>query len=154
MATAGRKPKPAAIKKLEGNPGKREIKEDVKGTGKAPKCPNWLMPDAKAEWKRLISIFESVGVIDEIDLNAFAGYCQSYARWKEAEEFLSKEGLVFRTPSGYVQQWPQVSIARQNKTDMLKFATEFGLTPSARTRISLFSKENNDVDPMEKLLSE
>ena len=44
---AGRKPKPTAQKKLEGNPGKRKLntKEPVPGKG-MPDCPKWLLPVA------------------------------------------------------------------------------------------------------------
>ena len=40
---AGRKPKPTAVKKLEGNPGKRKLntKEPVPAKG-MPDCPEWL----------------------------------------------------------------------------------------------------------------
>ena len=49
---AGRKPKPTALKKLEGNPGKRKLntKEPVPGKG-MPDCPKWLLPEAKKELK-------------------------------------------------------------------------------------------------------
>lgn len=54
---AGRKPKPTAVKKLEGNPGKRKLntKEPVPAKG-MPTCPNWLLPEAKSEWKRLAEL--------------------------------------------------------------------------------------------------
>ena len=55
-----------------------------------------------------------MGVLTMVDLTAFAGYCQAYARWREAEEFITQHGSIFKTPSGYVQQVPQVSIAQQN----------------------------------------
>lgn len=43
VATKGRKPKPTAMKMLEGNPGKRplNLKEPVPEK-KLPKCPDWL----------------------------------------------------------------------------------------------------------------
>lgn len=83
---AGRKPKPTAVKKLEGNPGKRKLntKEPVPGKG-MPDCPKWLLPDAREEWKRLSEKLNQMGVLTEIDRSAFAAYCQSYARWKEAQ---------------------------------------------------------------------
>ena len=56
-----------------------------------------------------------------MDMAAFAGYCQAYARWKEAEEFLTQHGSMVRTPNGYLQQVPQVSIAQTNMKIMLKF---------------------------------
>ena len=70
------------------------------------KCPAWLMPEAKKEWKRLAPSLIAMGVLTEHDMEAFAGYCQAYARWREAEEFLSQHGTIFSTPSGYVPQVP------------------------------------------------
>jgi phage terminase small subunit len=113
MATRGRKPKPTALKVLEGNPGKRPLnKNEPQPEKKAPRCPSWLEPEAKKEWKRMAKTLETIGVLTQVDKAAFAGYCQAYARWKEAEEFLSKHGTIFKTPSGYIQQVPQVSIAQ------------------------------------------
>ena len=49
MATRGRKPKPTAIKELEGNPGKRPLNaNEPKPERKAPRCPGWLAtPDER-----------------------------------------------------------------------------------------------------------
>ena len=156
MATRGRKPKPTALKLLEGNPGKRPINEHEpvppKGT---VKCPTWLEPEAKKEWKRLAPSLEAMGVLTQADLTAVAGYCQAYARWKEAEEFISQHGSIFQTPSGYVQQVPQVSIAQQNLKIMQSFCSEFGLTPATRARIIANGGSKDDGasdDPMESLL--
>ena len=97
-------------------------------------------------------ILEDMGVLTEVDTMAFAGYCQAYARWKEAEEFLSQHGSIIRTPNGYLQQVPQVSIAQTNLKIMLKFCEQFGLTPSARSRITANKSIEETTDEMEKLL--
>lgn len=89
MATRGRKPKPTAMKELEGNPGKHPLNtSEPKPNKKAPACPKWLEPEAKKEWRRLAKQMEAIGILTEVDMAAFAGYCQAYARWKEAEEFM------------------------------------------------------------------
>lgn len=154
MATRGRKPKPTALKILEGNPGHRPLnKKDPLMKGKLPKCPSWLEDDAKVEWKRLGKALAEVGMLTEMDMAAFAGYCQAYARWKEAEEFITQHGDMVKTPNGYLQQVPQVSIAQTNLKIMLKFCEQFGLTPSARSR--LIGEANNadsTVDEMELIL--
>ena len=95
-----------------------------------------------------------MGVLTMADLTAFAGYCQAYARWREAEDFITQHGSIFKTPSGYVQQVPQVSIAQQNLKIMQSFATEFGLTPACRARIvaSSGNEDGTSDDPMESLL--
>jgi P27 family predicted phage terminase small subunit len=153
MAQRGRKPKPTAMKVLEGNPGKRPLNEnEPKPEKKAPKCPAWLEPEAKKEWKRMTKTLEAIGVLTQVDATAFAGYCQAYARWKEAEEFLSKHGTIFKTPSGYIQQVPQVSIAQTYLKIMKDFCSEFGLTPAARSRISVSTTEGSNDDAMEDML--
>lgn len=153
MATKGRKPKPTALKVLEGNPGKRPLNDkEPKPEKKAPRCPSWLEPEAKKEWKRMAKTLESIGVLTKVDMTAFAGYCQAYARWKEAEEFLSKHGTIFKTPSGYIQQVPQVSIAQTYLKVMKDFCSEFGLTPASRTRIQVNTEKTEVDDPMEMML--
>ena len=96
---------------------------------------------------------EAIGILTEVDMAAFAGYCQAYARWKEAEEFITQHGSIVKTPSGYWQQVPQVSIAQTYLKIMNKFAEQFGLTPSSRSRIIASSESSgNAVDEMEELL--
>ena len=153
MATRGRKPTPTALKVLEGNPGKRKLNDnEPRPDKKAPSCPKWLEPEAKKEWRRLAKKMEQMGVLTEVDMAAFAGYCQAYARWKEAEEFISQHGSIFQTPSGYVQQVPQVSIAQQNLKIMQSFCSEFGLTPATRSRIIAGGNDGESDDPMEAVL--
>ena len=91
MAARGRKPTPTALKMLEGNPGKRplNVNEPIPPKGDI-KCPSWLLPEAKKEWKRLAPSLEAMGVLTMADLTAFEGYCQAYARWKEAEAFITQ----------------------------------------------------------------
>ena len=138
MAQRGRKPKPTAIKELEGNPGKRPLNEaEPKPAKKAPPCPKWLEPEAKKE----------------VDQAAFASYCQAYARWKEAEEFMTQHGTIVKTKSGYWQQVPQVSIAQTYLKIMNKIAEQFGLTPAARSRITAGADlKDAAVDDMDALL--
>lgn len=154
MATRGRKPKPTALKILEGNPGHRPLNtKDLLKKGKLPKCPSWLEDDAKTEWKRLGKVLAEMGMLTDMDMTAFAGYCQAYARWKAAEEFITQHGDMVRTPNGYLQQVPQVSIAQTNLKIMLKFCEQFGLTPSARSRLIGEANGNeNTVDEMELIL--
>lgn len=99
MATRGRKPKPTALKILEGNPGKRPLNENEPIPPKGNiKCPTWLLPEAKKEWKRLAPSLEAMGVLTMADLTAFEGYCQAYARWKEAEAFITSTAPSSKRP--------------------------------------------------------
>ena len=82
------------------------------------------------------------GVADRttVDRDALAAYCQVYARWKEAEEYLARHGEVYplrddRGKIRYMQQFPQVAIARQLLQTLRAYQQEFGLTPSARSQV-------------------
>lgn len=82
---------------MEGNLGKRELNQyEPKPEKKAPKCPTWLEPEAKKSGEAARQL-EQLGTLTEVDMAAFAGYCQAYARWKEAEEFISKHGAIVKT---------------------------------------------------------
>ena len=98
MAQKGRKPKPTAIKMLEGNPGKRPLNMlEPTPENKMPTCPDWLEDEAKAEWDRLAVPLFNLKILTELDMAPFALYCQAYARWKEAEEFISQHGSIVKT---------------------------------------------------------
>ncbi len=153
MAVRGRKPKPTALRSLEGNPGHRKLNNKEPNMGKKlPPCPQWLHPDAKKEWQRLAGKLNKIGIFTEADMASFAGYCQAYARWKEAELYLQEHGTTFTTPNGYIQQVPQVSIAQTSLKIMNTFASNFGLNPSSRSRLVADSEGRNHEDEMENIL--
>ena len=134
----GRKPTPTALKLLHGNPGHRPIRgEEPKPPASQPTCPAHLSPTAKAEWKRLAQSLNGIGLLTQADRAAFAAYCQAYGRWVEAERKLAETPVILKTPSGYVQASPWLAIANKQLELMAKFMAEIGLTPSARSRLSV-----------------
>ena len=61
-------------------------------------------------------------------------------------------GTIVKTPSGYWQQVPQVSIAQTYLKVMNRFAEQFGLTPASRSRIVAENAGPGASDEMEELL--
>lgn len=147
----GRKPKPVALKVLAGNPGKRPIKaQTVRPVPRAPYCPRWLSPAAKDEWRRVVPELDKLGLLTEIDVAALAAYCQAYARWREAEAILEREGIVVehtnKAGATNVVTHPAFFIAQKYAQQMRAFAAEFGMTPSSRARLSLPEVEDDADD--------
>ena len=133
----GRKPKPTAQKKLDGNPGKRALNaNEPQPERKAPPCPDHLGEAAKAEWARLAPALEGVGLMSAIDGDALALYCAAYERWVEAEKQLRQTGVIVKSPSGYPIQNPYLAISKAAAAQMQKLLVEFGMTPSSRSRIT------------------
>lgn len=148
-----RRPKPTALKILEGNPGKRKLNVyEPRPSRKIPPCPSFINEEGKKEWRRLAKPLVALGVLTEADTSVFAAYCQAYGRWKQAEEKLANSELVYATPSGYPMQNPYLNIATHNMTLLQKFASEFGLTPSARSKIIANVNSGKPGDEMEELL--
>ena len=131
------RPKPTAIRRREGNPGKRAWNHAEPVPPDAmPRCPAHLAPVAKAEWRRVARTLHDMGVLTVIDRAALAAYCQSYAKWVEAERKMKETPPLVKTPSGYVQQSPWISIANKQLELMGRYMTELGMTPAARSRVT------------------
>lgn len=113
----------------------------VEGTsgafGALPRCPAHLNSVARKEWRRLASTLHSIGVLTVADRAALAVYCQTYSRWVEAEEKLASTPMLLKTPSGYVQQSPWLSVANKQMELMARYMGELGLTPVARARLDI-----------------
>ena len=134
---SGRRPKPTAIRRLEGNRGKRAWNHaEPTAPDALPRCPEHLAPVAKAEWRRVARTLHGMGVLTTIDRAALAAYCQAYARWVEAEHRLRETPPLVKTPSGYVQQSPWLAIANKQLELMGRYMTELGMTPASRSRVA------------------
>ena len=102
-----------------------------------PGCPSHLTPHAAKEWRRVARALYRMGVLTTFDRAALAAYCQAYGRWVEAEERLRETPLLFKTPSGYVQQSPWLGIANKQLELMGRYMVELGMTPASRSRVAI-----------------
>jgi len=134
----GRKPLPSAVRRRNGNPGKRGYNpaEPVPPEG-LPDCPDHLSEVARAEWERIAEALYDMGVLTTVDRAALAAYCQAYGRWVEAEEKLKETPVMLKTPSGYVQQSPWLSVSNKQLELMGRYMAELGITPASRSRVRL-----------------
>lgn len=150
----GRKPKPTALKVVTGNPGKRPLNNNE------PQIPTFTIPNPPAhlneialdEWNNVAPSLFNCGILSVVDRAALGAYCQAYARWAEAEALLAEMKLTVETAAGNHIQNPLVGIANKAAGDMMKYAAEFGMTPSARSRLSLKEKQP-DARPESKYLA-
>ena len=156
----GAKPKPTHLKLVTGNPGKRKLnKNEPKPTPQLPMPPEDLCDDAKVEWGRVSEELFRLDLLTKLDRSALAAYCQAYGRWMQAERLLggarkkspANGGLLIRTTNGNYVQSPLVGIANKAMADMVRYAAEFGMTPSARSRIQTNPKD--EEDPADEFLA-
>jgi P27 family predicted phage terminase small subunit len=143
MGRRGPPPEPTKLRVLKGNPGKRPVNErEPQPRATSPRCPEWLSAEAKRVWQRLVPELKAMRVLTYIDGDALAAYCQTFARWRAAEEFIQKHGEAYplRDDQGRIkcmQQFPQVAISRNLLLVLRAYQQEFGMTPSARSRVAV-----------------
>jgi P27 family predicted phage terminase small subunit len=150
----GRRPKPTRLKYLTGNPGKRPLNaNEPKPEIAMPECPLELGPVARREWDRMAAELTSLRILTQLDRAALAAYCGAYAMWAEATEAIQKFGTMVKSPTGYPVQSPYVSIANRQAEIMMRIASEFGLAPASRSRISAPSADEPNLFSMMELSS-
>lgn len=145
----GRKPKPTARKRLEGNAGKRPLNtaEPTLPTAQDVQAPPAELADdvrACAEWRRLAPMLRASRVITDGDMAVLIAVCQQWSRYLEANAAIGKTGMVVRSQSGYPMPNPYIAISNKALGNCVKLWAELGLTPSARSRVSALPDGRGD----------
>lgn len=149
----GRRPLPSRVKEMRGNPGHRPL-NDAEPTlpPDMPPCPRHLSREARHEWRRMSRQLHEAGILTKIDRTALAAYCQLYARWVKAEQEVERLGEVVKAPTGYPIQNPYLSVANTALKLMHGYLVEFGMTPSARSRVKAKKPKDQTATRREKFL--
>ena len=131
----GRKPIPTALKLLHGNPGRRPLnRAEPVAPPHDGTPPAYLTGAAADEWRRLVPELHRLGILSTLDGDALALYCETWARWRQAEAEILKGGMVLRGRHGPIPS-PYVAIASRLAGQLRAPLVEFGMTPSARARV-------------------
>ena len=145
----GTKKKPKAINDAEGNPGKREQNDNQPVYSSRATPPSNLSAAAKREWKRLGPLLHEWQLLSDVDRNAFAEYCEAWAKWCVAVAGLTQaiddmeNGIedADRRVSLYKQLWAESSKQTQ------RGVAHFGLSPAERNNIkSPVAGKNREAD--------
>ena len=103
--------------------------------------PDNLSKPALKYWDHVVEQLKSAGIMTNLDNHALGMYCEAYARWVEANDKISEHGMVIKAPSGYPVQSPYLSISNRAFEQMRAMLSEFGMTPSSRSRIKAEPKK-------------
>lgn len=150
----GRKMLPSNLKIIAGTERPSRVNHDEpRPEVKIPTPPSVLDKEGKKEWRRVARQLFALGILTDIDRAALAAYCNQYSVWYKAMRALRAmavndqltDGLMIRTAGGNAIQNPLLGIANKASDRMVAYASEFGMTPSSRTRVKAEKAlENND----------
>lgn len=138
MSKRGRKPKPTALKELNGNAGKRALnKKEPKPELGSPDIPAHLKGEALKEWNRLTAVLQKMKLLSKADRAHLTICCTAWADYVQACKTLETEGKVIISESGGMYQNPWVAIKNRSMEQVAKYYAEFGLTPSSRVNLKV-----------------
>jgi P27 family predicted phage terminase small subunit len=150
--TRGPAPLSTEDKIARGNPGKKKLNEDLVNKMdliyKLPPPPDYLGEYGIKEWNRTGPKLVELKMLAETDLPAFESYCMNIDLMIAARLQIKEKGMLINGARGWVRN-PAIAAFGQASTAVRGFVSEFGLSPSARSRIKLPSE---DVDVMAELM--
>jgi P27 family predicted phage terminase small subunit len=115
---------------------------------RTPTAPKWLGEGAKRQWRRIAPGLHAVGLLTEVDVTALGLMCEALAQYFEARALVDMEGMMAMSDKGNRYQHPALAVMKSTRQEVLKWAAQFGMTPSARSRITL------DTDAAEPSLAD
>lgn len=142
---------PAQLKLLTGrSPGRdsggREVNPGPAFVRVPPEAPEWLTPEARAEWDRVLPGLSRLDLLKPEDRAALASYCEAWATFRDATEIVQREGLTIEAKQGKLTH-PAVGIARAAGREVRAWAAHFGLTPSSEQALARGADDGGDDNP-------
>jgi|CXWL01.1.fsa_nt_gi P27 family predicted phage terminase small subunit len=146
------KPVPTSLKILRGNPGKRKLnKREPKPLAGTPEFPEWLAdlgdPALRGIWDGLTDRLNRAKVLTECDQEALGQLVHKILLYRKAAQIL-KDGCSYEceTESGATmhRQKPEYAIVSDLGKQIRGLLTDFGLTPSSRSKVQTVGGESDD----------
>jgi len=138
MGRRGPRPMPAALRKMRGRPHrKKESTTAPELPVGAPRMPDIVRKNkiARETWARLCADLTEMGVLAPQHWAPLAVLCLAHATAEEMTTRLQRDGLLLKSSRGKLYTHPAYKIQQQAWAQMLRASQEFGLTPSAATRV-------------------
>lgn len=144
---SGRRPKPTALKLLQGNPGQRKLNE------REPQPPvgEVVKPEMGAEvgavWDELAPGCIAMGTLTTVDVRTFVTLCELQATFNTAAKEKASPGfrpflhttMVDSAGNEHqnVKEHPALSLERKTAAALRPYYEKFGLEPVGRARIQV-----------------
>jgi P27 family predicted phage terminase small subunit len=135
---------PTAILEKRGSRKAKHRQAEMDKLDDLPPEPLNMSETAKNLWTVLIPMLDGVNVLSSTDFISLQILCETYAEWHSANEILMEFGTTYIDDAGVKRPRPEVAIRRDSRRDMTRLFQEFGLTPSARSKIVVDSRGLNN----------
>jgi len=147
----GRPPKPTHLKAVTGNPGKRALpKNEPKPKRKTPRKPATLEGIASEYWDRLRENLIDLGILAGVDEDAMEQMAHLYADIRRLQDDVDENGYTYESVTNeggrMIKANPAGAQLRAAQALFKGLLTEFGMTPSSRSRVKGDGDNDDDKD--------
>jgi P27 family predicted phage terminase small subunit len=149
---SGRRPAPAKLKLLNGrSPGRDSsgnlVKPPPPFERAAPAPPDWLSPEALAEWHRIVPALDALGVLKEADRAMVSAYCETWSTYVTAIRQVRAEGVTVVNPETHCpRKNPALAAAEAAANQLRSLGNELGLSPAAERLLNIAPHADADDD--------
>lgn len=143
MGRRGPAPTPTALRLINGEREATRRNEPVPRSGELA-CPDGVSDEVRDVWQYTVAELEHMTIDAPTDRDALLCYCEAVVVHRKASAALQHEPLMIPGRNDTLVRNPLVSMQRDAANTVRAFAQEFGLTPSARSRIDSSRRQADD----------
>ena len=138
----GRPAKPTALKIVSGTDQPCRVRNDepMPESDNIEK-PEGMSPKADIHWDKIKKTLLDCKVLTNVDNIALAMLCTAIAEMFDIQSKLDQTGIMIRGRNNYPVISPYFRALNQKQDQVRRMLTEFGMTPSSRTRVGTFGND-------------
>ena len=138
MGKRGPRPKPTNLRILHGDRKDRINTDEPIPTSGVPAPPYEMDAEVQQVWDYTVEQLRVMRTISMADRDVLACYCEAVVTHRKASKLLATTPVLIRHPKGGTySRNPLIQIQRDAASTVRGFAQEFGLSPSARSEITM-----------------
>lgn len=146
MSRRGFAPKPTVLRLLDGDKANRFNDKEPVALSVPPACPEQASPEVRAIWDYTVEHLVFMGLAKAADRDALFCYCEAVVNHRKASAILAQSPVLIKGVMGGLVRNPALAVQRDAAFTIRTYAQEFGLTPSARSRVASDTAEQVEGD--------
>jgi len=146
MGKRGVAKQPNALRLLHGdkNPSRFNANEPIPQEG-VMVPPADLSAEVLAVWQARLPELEAMRLAFPSDIDSWRAYCEAVVIHEKASRVLAQSPILVKGLHGGLVRNPALQIQRDAALALLRFAQQFGLTPSARATVEAAKTAGSEV---------
>lgn len=133
----------------------RKFQEENSKVSRNLKPPNWLNEKAKVIFNDVVSLLNTIEVLDDLDVSILSMYSDAYYRVQVLTKLIDKEGYTIVKESKTGNQIianPNLKTLKDMQKTVLDCAVKLGLNSIDRSKLISYKPNTEEIDEFKDLL--